>query len=403
MNAVEQLAPLVGVLTACAALAVSRATFYRRRLVTCAKPRPTPPRALSAEERQRVLDVANSERFLDASPAEIVSTLLDQDKVYLCSERTMYRILAGAGEVRERRDQLRHPEYKKPQLLAEAPNQVWTWDITKLLCVEKWRYLYLYVVIDIFSRYVVGWMLAAEENAAHAKRLIRETYVKQEIDEGQVTIHSDRGAPMTSKTLAQLMADLVITQSHSRPHVSDDNPFIESHFKTAKYHPDFPDRFVDADHGLAHFRRFFEWYNNQHHHSGIAYLTPADVHYGRAEQVIAARQAVLDASYSAHPNRFVRRAPQALQLPKAVWINPPPAPSEELGVPQAQPALDALRDRQLEHSPRLAAERPAQARGPTAGPERAALALIPALLSLRGQPQAGLQDVPRIESEEVRQ
>jgi putative transposase len=373
MNAVEQVAPLVGVLAACAALAVSRATFYRRQMVTCAKARPTPQRALSVEERQRVLDVANSERFVDAAPAEIVSTLLDEDKTYLCSPRTMYRILAGAGEVRERRDQLRHPKYEKPQLLAEAPNRVWTWDITKLLCMEKWRYLYLYVVLDIFSRYVVGWMLAEHENATHAKRLIRETYTKQDIQEGQVVIHSDRGAPMTSKTLAQLMADLVITQSHSRPHVSDDNPFIESHFKTAKYRPDFPGRFMGARDGGEHFRRFFDWYNNEHHHSGIAYLTPADVHYGRAESVIAARQQLLDATFAAHPERFVRRPPRAARLPKAVWINPPNEPTLEVAEPQCPLPLAALRDRPVRA--RLDAERPALARGPTGGQERAALAL----------------------------
>lgn len=373
MNAVEQLSPLVGVLAACAALAVSRATFYRR-MVTCAKPRPTPLRALSSGERQQVLDVANSERFVDSAPAEIVSTLLDEEKMYLCSVRTMYRILASAGEVRERRDQLRHPKYEKPQLLAEAPNRVWTWDITKLLCVEKWRYLYLYVILDLFSRYVVGWMIADHENAEHAKRLIRETYAKQNIEEGQVVIHSDRGAPMTSKTLAQLMADLVITKSHSRPQVSNDNPFIESHFKTAKYRPDFPGRFEGGHDALGYFRRFFDWYNNEHNHSGIAFLTPADVHYGRAADIIASRQQVLDAIYAAHPERFVRRPPKAALLPTAVWINPPDTKlTEAVAEPQTPSPLAALRDRPVGALARLDAQRPAQARGPTDGLEHSAL------------------------------
>ena len=394
MNAVEQVAPLVGLRAACAALAVSRATFYRSQTVTCVKPRPTPQRALSVEERQRVLEVANSERFVDVAPAEIVSTLLDEDQTYLCSVRTVYRILDGAGEVRERRDQLRHPEYKKPQLLAEAPNRVWSWDITRLLRLEKWRYLHLYVILDIFSRYVVGWMIAEQENAAHAKRLIRETCIKQNIEEGQLIIHSDRGRPMTSKTLAQLMADLAITKSHSRPHVSDDNPFSESQFKTMKYHPDFPDRFEGMRDALEYCRRFFDWYNNEHRHSGIAYLTPADVHYGRASNVIAMRQQVMDATYAAHPERFVRRPPRVLRLPPAVWINPPNTQPEPMAEPQAPLPLAALRDRPLEHLARLDAERPALARGPTAGLERSALECSYAHRSMEDQqPQVVLHSV----------
>jgi putative transposase len=334
MNAVHELLPIVGVLGACAALAVSRATFYRRRSaeVTCAPKRSAPARALNAEERQAILDVANSERFVDTAPAEIVATLLDEKK-YLCSTRTMYRILEAAGEVRERRDQLRHPEYKRPELLATAPNQVWSWDITKLLGPEKWKYFYLYVLIDIYSRYVVGWLLAEQENATFAKRLIGETCKKEEIEEGQLTIHGDRGAPMTSKTLAQLMADLTITKSHSRPRVSDDNPFSESQFKTMKYQPDYPGRFSGLDAARLHCRDFFEWYNNEHRHSGIAFLTPADVHQGRSTGVIAARQATLDAAFALHPERFVRRAPNALLLPPAVWINPPPYVSNGTAVP----------------------------------------------------------------------
>lgn len=324
MNAAHELSCIVGVRDACATLLVSRATFYRRRsaVATCAPKRPAPPRTLSTDERKAVLDIANSERFVDTAPAEIVATLLDEKK-YLCSVRTMYRILADAGEIRERRDQLRHPEYKKPELLATAPNQVWSWDITKLLGPEKWKYFYLYVIIDIFSRYVVGWLLAEHENATLAKRLISETCKKQRIEEGQLTIHGDRGAPMTSKTLAQLMADLTITKSHSRPQVSDDNPFSESHFKTMKYQPDYPDRFPSPTAARDHSRAFFAWYNNHHRHSGVAFLTPATVHYGRSADVVARRQATLDAAFALNPERFVKRPPSAAQPPPAVWINPP--------------------------------------------------------------------------------
>jgi putative transposase len=324
MNAVHELVPIVGILAACAALEIPRATFYRRRstTATCAAKRPAPARALSGEERQAILDVANSERFVDTAPAEIVATLIDEKK-YLGSVRTFYRVLAAAGEVRERRDQLRHPEYKKPELLATAPNQVWSWDITKLMGPEKWKYFYLYVLIDIFSRYVVGWLLAEQENATHAKRLIGETCKKEGIEEGQLTIHGDRGAPMTSKTLAQLMADLTITKSHSRPRVSDDNPFSESQFKTMKYQPDYPDRFCGLEDARVRSRAFFDWYNNEHRHSGIAFLTPGDVHCGRSTEVIAARQETLDAAFALHPERFVRRAPSAALLPPTVWINPP--------------------------------------------------------------------------------
>lgn len=296
MNAVEELAPVVGIEAACLALAVPRSSYYRQQVIGCAKPRPKPSRALGAVEEQQVLDVANSGRFTDVAPAEIVNTLIEEE-VYLCSTRTMYRILAKNGEVRERRDQLRHPDYKKPELMATGPNQVWTWDITKLLRLEKWSYFYLYVILDLFSRYVVGWLIADHENATHAKRLIRETCKKEGVEDGQLTIHSDRGAPMTSKTMTQMLADLVITKSHSRPQVSNDNPFSESQFKTMKYRPDFPDRFGPMPEARAHFSDFFGWYNHNHRHSGIAYLTPADVHLGRVQQVLDRRQLVMDAAY----------------------------------------------------------------------------------------------------------
>jgi putative transposase len=324
MSAASELATVVGMVAACAALGVPRSSAYRARSPAAGpvRPRPTPARALSAEERQAVLDVANSDRFVDTAPAEIVSTLLDEG-TYLCSPRTMYRILDDAAEVRERRNQLRHPVYKKPELLATGPNDVWTWDITKLLTPRKWEYLYLYVILDVYSRYVVGWLISDKENAELAKLLIAETCAKEGVQPGQLTIHGDRGAPMTSKTLAQLMADLTITKSHSRPQVSNDNPFSESHFKTMKYRHDFPGRFEDIAAGRVHFRSFFDWYNNHHRHSGIAFMTPSSVHHGQSDAIRAARQSVLSNAYQAHPERFVRHPPLAAAPPAEVWINPP--------------------------------------------------------------------------------
>jgi putative transposase len=283
---------------------------------------PTPARALAPTERQAVLDVLHSERFCDRSPAEVHATLLEEGQ-YLCAPRTMYRILASNDEVRERRDQLRHPSYTKPELLATRPNQVWSWDITKLKGPVKWVYFYLYTVLDIFSRYVVGWLLAQQENATLAQRLIAETCAKQDIEPGQLTIHADRGVPMTSKTVAQLLADLGVDKTHSRPRVSDDNPFSESQFKTLKYCPGFPDRFGSPEHAREVSRVFISWYNHEHHHSGICFLTPAVVHYGRAELVLAERHQVQLAGYREHPERFVNGPPRLQRLPEAVWINPP--------------------------------------------------------------------------------
>jgi putative transposase len=234
----------------------------------------------------------------------------------------MYRILDSEQEVRERRNQLRHPNYKKPELLATGPNQVWSWDITKLLGPAKWTYYYLYVILDIFSRYAVGWMLAHREASDLAQRLIRESMEKQGADPQRLTLHSDRGPAMTSQGVAQLLATLGVTKSHSRPYVSDDNPFSESQFKTLKYAPQFPDRFASYDSALEFLRVLFPWYNEQHYHSGLALLTPAMVHYGQAEQVVLRRQAVLDATYAAHPERFASH-PRAAKPPAAVWINPP--------------------------------------------------------------------------------
>jgi putative transposase len=324
MQLVEEYAPRDGVALTCAAVGLARATYYRRRRPRPApRVRPTPPRALSPDQRTQVLNVLHAPEHVDLAPAQVYAKLLDERSEYLCSERTMYRVLAAAGEVRERRDQLVHPAYKKPELLATGPNQVWSWDITKLLGPAKWTYFYLYVVLDIFSRYVVGWMVAERENAAHARRLIAETCARHGVVPGELTLHQDRGAPMRAKTFAQLLADLGVTKSHSRPHVSDDNPFSEAHFKTLKYRPDFPGRFAALAVAVAYHRGFFGWYNHEHYHEALGLLTPADVHFGRAPAVLAARQRVLDAAYAAHPERFVRRAPTSGAPPKEVWINKP--------------------------------------------------------------------------------
>jgi len=264
----------------------------------------------------------HTERFQDKAPHEVYATLLDEDR-YLCSIRTMYRILEQHHEVKERRNQLRHPNYTKPELLATGPNQVWSWDITKLLGPVKWSYFHLYVILDIFSRYVVGWMVAPCESAALAEQLIGDTSTKQDIQKGQLTIHADRGSSMKSKPVAFLMADMGITKTHSRPYTSDDNPFSEAQFKTLKYRPDFPDRFGCIEDARAFCRAFFTWYNNEHKHTGISLLPPTVVHHGRAETVITDRQIVLNRAYELHPERFVAKAPKHKQLPEAVWINPP--------------------------------------------------------------------------------
>ncbi len=322
--AAQELARQVGVAPACGALGVSRATFYRHKRLAPGhqQPRPSPARTLCETERERVVELLASPRFVDRSPAEVFATLLDEGR-YLCSERTMYRVLAQSQPVRERRNQRQHPQYAKPELMATAPNQVWSWDITKLLGPRKWSYFYLYVLLDIFSRYAVGWMVADRENAALARCLIEETCHKQGVEPEALTLHSDRGAPMTSKCTAQLLADLGVTRSLSRPQVSDDNPFSEAQFKTLKYHPGFPGRFPDIEQAKAFCRTFFPWYNSEHRHGGIAMLTPDDVHHGRAQAVLTQRQRTLEAAWAAHPERFVRGIPKPNPLPEAVWINPP--------------------------------------------------------------------------------
>jgi putative transposase len=345
----EQLAETHGVTAACRALAVPRSSLYdtRRQAVApavteplpAAPSRPAPPRALSQAEKERMRDLLNSERFQDYAPREVYAELLDKDQQYVCSWRTMYRILAEYDEVRERRNQLRHPAYKKPELMATGPNQVYSWDITKLRGPSKGSYYYLYVIIDIFSRYVVGWMIAEVESADLAEQLIAETCAKQGVQREQLTIHADNGSPMIAKSVAVLLADLGVVKSHSRPHVSDDNPFSEAQFKTLKYRPDYPERFGSLTDARGWARRFFAWYNDDHHHSGLGLLTPADVHHGRAETVSQKRQAVMQQAYETHPDRFVKGPPVPAKLQEAVWINPPKHRDADQPIAVELPAL----------------------------------------------------------------
>jgi putative transposase len=333
MHAIQTASSTMGTVAACDALGVSRASVYRQRQpARPLAPRPAPPRALDSVERQAVLETLHSERFLDRAPAQVHATLLDEG-TYLCSPRTMYRVLDAASEIKERRDQVRRPHYAAPELLATRPNEVWSWDITKLIGPAKWTYFYLYVILDIYSRYVVGWMIAPHESAALAERLIAETCAKHAIPPGQLTLHADRGASMRSKPVALLLADLGVTKTHSRPHVSNDNPFSEAHFKTLKYCPLFPERFGSIEDGRAFGQVFFRWYNNEHQHSGLGFFTPAVVHFGQAPTVWAQRQQVLAAAYARHPERFVNGRPQPADLPTAVWINPPAKTSTAQDVP----------------------------------------------------------------------
>jgi len=318
-----------GARAVCEALDISEATFYRRKaeLAKIGNSNQTTKvrrhhRRLSENEELFVLDLLNSERFRDLAPEEIHATLMDEGRYY-CSPRTMYRILKANKAVRERRNQLRHPNYTKPELLATGPNQVWSWDITKLKTNEKWKYQHLYVIIDVFSRYVVGWLVAPRESQDLAKRLISETCLKQEIEENQLTIHADRGAAMKSKGVSQLMADLGVCRTHSRPHVSNDNPYSESHFKTLKYHSSFPKSFNTLDEAKIFLRRWFDWYNNEHHHSGIGMMTPKTMHTGEAKGILIKRQKVMDDAHKKHPERFVRGATKLEPLPTEVWINKP--------------------------------------------------------------------------------
>lgn len=323
--ALSILVPLVGIVVACAALGISRATFYRaRRPALTAKPRPRPVRSLPDTERADILAALNSVRFADKAPAQVYATLLDEE-TFLCSIRTMYRILAAAGQVQERRNQRQHPTHIKPQLVARAPNQVWVWDITKVPGPERGVYYCLYLVLDIFSRAVVGWTIATTESAELWRDVVEDACKRHGIEPGQLTIHADRGSPMTAKSTALLYADLGVTASHSRPRVSNDNAFAETAFKTLKYRPEVPERFGSLEDARAFFAKLLTWYNEHHFHSGIALLTPADVHAGTASKIVAARQRVLDAAYRAHPERFPNGAPTHRELPAEVWINQPAA------------------------------------------------------------------------------
>ena len=380
MDTAVKMAPVVGVFALCAALGLARATFYRRRrtaivpapvvsstentggrspVAVCdhgtegatappaapvviaeadaawnraegaaldITPQRSSPRALSDEERAQVLAALNEDRFCDLAPAEVYATLLDEGR-YLCSERTMYRILDDNRQVRERRTQLRHPRYVAPELMATKPNQLWSWDITKLKTFVKSQYLHLYVILDVFSRFVVGWMVAERESGELAKALIDETCERQAITPGELTFHADNGPAMVAQPVAFLLASLGVTKSHSRPHVSDDNPFSEAQFKTLKYRPGFPERFASLRHARTFLQEFFAWYNTQHHHDALALFTPHDVHHGLVAERLENRARVLGAAYAAHPERFVRRAPVPAAPPETVWINPPKTPS----------------------------------------------------------------------------
>jgi putative transposase len=333
MQVAEEIAAKVGVSAACAALDVARSSLYRARQgARPAKPRSRPTRALSDAEREKVRDTLNSQRFQDAAPRQVYASLLDQGS-YLCSWRTMYRILDEYDEVRERRNQLQHPPYAQPELLATEPNQVWSWDITQLKGPVKWRYYYLYVILDIFSRYAVGWMIAKREAARLAQDLIGHTCAQQGIEQGQLTLHADRGPSMRSKPVAQLLADLGVTKTHSRPYTANDNPYSEAHFKTLKYRPAFPGRFGCVQDARAWARPFFHWYNYQHYHTGLGLMTPASVHHGLAQAVRQQRNHVLLAAYAARPERFVNGPPTAPALPAAVWINKPQEVSTTANAP----------------------------------------------------------------------
>lgn len=357
----EALTQQMGVMSACQALGLPRSSFYRARetetrLKAAETKAAQPARALGEAEKSTVRQLLNSERFQDLAPREVYATLLDEGQ-YLCHWRTMYRILEEHDEVRERRNQLRHPNHPKAELLATGPNQVWSWDITKLLGPVKWTYYYLYVVLDIFSRYVVGWMVADREAAALARELVGQTCLKQGIQAEQLTLHADRGSPMIARSLALLLADLGVTKTHSRPHVSDDNPYSEAQFKTLKYRPDYPERFGCQIDARAWSRDFFDWYNHEHHHSALGLLTPADVHYGRAEEIIHRRQQVLHAAYQKNPERFVQGPPKPPELPTEVWINPPKKSAKDTqetigaAAEAVDPVVNSERSRELSTSP----------------------------------------------------
>jgi putative transposase len=332
-EAISELTPITGsVRSACRAAGRPQANHYRRhrqspKPVRPARQRRAQPRALAPAERAGVRALLNSPDFVDKAPATVYHELLDEG-VYVASVSTMYRVLREHGEVKERRRQAVHPARVKPELVATGPNEIWSWDITKLHGPAKWSYFHLYVIIDIYSRYVVGWLIAERESAVLAEKLLADSIAKQGIDPDTLSIHADNGSSMASKPVAFLLADLGVTKSHSRPHTSNDNPYSESHFRTLKYRPDFPDTFGCIEDARAFCRRFFAWYNTEHRHSGIAWHTPHNVHYGHSETVRAVRADVLTAAYTRNPERFVRKHPEPAALPKAAWINQPPDQDE---------------------------------------------------------------------------
>jgi putative transposase len=336
-DAIAELAPLVGTRKACTAVGRPQANHYRRRRTSPALGRPKrerkpQPRALTQDERAQVRAVLNSPEHVDKAPAAVYHELLDEG-TYLASVSTMYRVLREHGEVHERRRQATHPARVKPELMATEPNMCWSWDITKLRGPAKWTYFSLYVITDIFSRYVVGWLLAERESAELAEKLLADSIAKQHIDRDRLTVHADNGSSMASKPVAFLLADLGVTKTHSRPHTSNDNPYSEAGFKTLKYRPDFPASFGSLADARAFCQRFFTWYNTEHYHSGIGYHHPVDVHYGRAGTVRAARVDVLTTAYTRHPERFVRKHPRPPAPPATAWINKP----EETDTQQESP------------------------------------------------------------------
>jgi putative transposase len=332
-DAIVELEPLIGVRAACMATGRAQASHYRRHRLSPTPARPVrarraQPRALSQAERDTVRALLNSPDFVDKAPATVYHELLDEG-TYVASVSTMYRVLRAHGEVRERRRQAVHPARVKPELVATKPNEIWSWDITRLHGAAKWTYFHLYVIIDIYSRYVVGWLIAERESAALAEKLLADTIAKQGIDRDTLSIHADNGSSMASKPVALLLADLGVTKSHSRPHTSNDNPYSESHFRTLKYRPDFPRNFGCIEDARAFCRRFFTWYNTEHRHSGVAWHTPHNVHHGHSDAVRAVRADVLSAAYTRNPERFVRRHLEPTELPAAAWINKPPEPDPD--------------------------------------------------------------------------
>jgi putative transposase len=324
MNIVEGLvAADHSIIASCAALSLPRATYYRAlEPATAIAPRRAHPACLTQAERELVVTELTSERFSDVTIPEVHATLLDENR-YLCSKSTMYRLLHATEMLKDRRRQVSRTHYPRPELLATAPNQVWSWDITKLKGPVKWSYFHLYVILDIFSRMVVGWLVADRERSDLARELIEESCLRQGIQPEQLTLHADRGSSMKSKPVAHLLTDLGITKSHSRPYVSDDNPFSEANFKTLKYRPDFPDRFGSVEDARNFCRDFFPWYNDEHHHSGIAMLTPSNVHYGRGNDILRARYQTMMQAFTANPRRFNGREPKLQEMPTEVWINRP--------------------------------------------------------------------------------